>query len=161
MNYKSMLEEAKKTGHWDEKKMWATVEEIDKMLCIVKEHDPQAYWDFMRRTYGELYGGHYGEEFARYDVSKMHSEQSDQKEELVGEYWSVKEVVEATKDHTFPSGTTEWDKYVAFNAAKHDWGLKYSDPEILKIGYLFYFADKDYAGKGKIWNYMEKVVNEA
>lgn len=154
-----MLEEAKKAGHWDEKKMWANIEDIDKILCIVKEHDEQAYWDFMRTTYGELHSGHYGEEFARYDVSCMHSEQADKKE-LRGEYWSVSEVTEATKDYAFPSGTTEWDKYVAFNASKHDWGLKYTDPEILKIGYLFYFADKDYSGPGKIWSYMEKVVND-
>jgi hypothetical protein len=157
MSYKTMLEDAKSTGKFDEKKMWDSVADFEEVLCSVKESDPQVYYKFMRNAYGVLHGGHYGEEFALWDVSQMHSEQPDHKEEFKGEYWSVKDVKEATKDMQFASGVTDWDKYVAFNATKHDFGIKYADADILKLGYLFYFADKDYAGATKVWDYMKMV----
>ena len=54
----------------------------------------------------------------------------------------------------FPQGTTDCDKYVAFNATFSDL-CKVVDDErtILKIAHQFWFADED-APDGKIWIYM-------
>lgn len=57
---------------------------------------------------------------------------------------------------TFPNGTTEWDKYVAFNSFYSDLCLVFSTEEIIKAAYRFFFQDED-AGAGKVWNYMQAV----
>ena len=91
-------------------------------------------------------GGHYDEEFARHDISKMLPR---------GEYWSLKQVEDATKGMSFPQGTTPCDKWVAFNAFANDLDGVLSDEDIIKAAYAFWFADKDWVGKwGKIWTYM-------
>ena len=93
-----------------------------------------------------LSGGHYDEEFARHDISKMLPR---------GEYWSLKQVEDATKGMSFPQGTTPCDKWVAFNAFANDLDGVLSDEDIIKVAYAFWFADKDWVGKwGKIWTYM-------
>ena len=95
---------------------------------------------------GALSGGHYDEEFARHDISKMLPR---------GEYWSLKQVEDATKGMSFPQGTTPCDKWVAFNAFANDLDGVLSDENIIKVAYAFWFADKDWVGKwGKIWTYM-------
>ena len=54
----------------------------------------------------------------------------------------------------FPQGTTDCDKYVAFNATFSDL-CKIVDDErtILKIAHQLWFCDED-APEGKIWIYM-------
>ena len=95
---------------------------------------------------GALSGGHYDAEFARHDISKMLPR---------GEYWSLKQVEDATKGMSFPQGTTPCDKWVAFNAFANDLDGVLSDEDIIKAAYAFWFADKDWVGKwGKIWTYM-------
>lgn len=55
---------------------------------------------------------------------------------------------------TFPNGTTKFDRFVAFNAAYADFCKSFSDEDVLRIAYDFYFADEDWKGNGKIWTYM-------
>jgi hypothetical protein len=61
--------------------------------------------------------------------------------------------VSATRNRSFPEGATDYDKWVAYNAAYADFCKQCSDSEILNIAYLFYFADED-APDGKVWKYM-------
>ncbi len=69
--------------------------------------------------------------------------------------WSALMIEEATKGLDFPEGTTEWDKYVAYNSFYADTCAVLSDGEILKAAYEFYFNDEDYGLEGsKIWHYM-------
>ena len=148
MDYKQMIEDAKAKGVTSEKMMWQSIDDVDMLLCIMKKEHPKEYWTFLRRQHGNLYSGHYTEEFARWDIDQM---------KPLGMYWSPKQVEEATKSMSFPSGTTLWDKTVAFNAAKNDLGEVLTDEQILKVAYAFWFADKDWKdGKNstKIWEYM-------
>ena len=143
-----MIEDAKAKGVTSEKMMWQSIDDVDMLLCIMKKEHPKEYWTFLRRQHGNLYGGHYTEEFARWDIDQM---------KPLGMYWSSKQVEEATKSMSFPSGTTLWDKTVAFNATKNDLGEVLTDEQILKVAYAFWFADKDWKdGKNstKIWEYM-------
>lgn len=145
MNYKQMVEDAKAKGLTSEKTMWASVDDVDGLLCIMKKEHPKEYWAFIRKQHGILYNNHYTEEFAKWDVSQM---------KPLGEYWSMQQIEEATKGMSFPSGTTPWDKYVAFNSSANDLKPTLTDDMVLKVAYAFWFNDKDWASSGKIWSYM-------
>lgn len=143
--YKKMIEDAKAQGLTSEKMMWENIEDVDELLIELKHSHPQKYWDFIRKTHGMLHKGHYDEEFALHDVDKM---------EPLGMHWSVKQIEEATKGVTFPSGVNKWDIFVAYNAFANDMHSVESDEQILKSAYAFWFADKDYPTPTKIWDYQ-------
>lgn len=148
MTYLEMVKAAKKNGTFAEKQMWDSVESVSELLDDIKDSHPERYWQFLREQAGIMNGSHYNEEYALYDVKNM---------QPLGEYWSIKQVEEATKGMTFPSGTTLYDRYVAFNAFANDLKGVLTDEEILKAAHAFWFADKDYKGKNKIWCYMAMV----
>lgn len=146
--YKKMIEDAQAKGLGSEKTMWKGVEDIDEMLCVMKKEHPDMYWKFIRKQHGLLYNGHYTEEFAMWDTEQM---------KPLGMYWSPKQIEEATKGMTFPSGVNLFDKVVAFNSFKNDLNGILTDEQILKAAHAFWFADIDYKdGKSatKIWDYM-------
>lgn len=148
MNYLEMVKTAQKSGKTTEKQMWESIESVSDLLCEIKDAHPDLYWRFMREQAGIMNSGHYDEEFAMWDVAQM---------QPLGEHWSMKQIEEATKGMTFPSGTTLCDKYVAFNAFANDLNGVQTDEEILKSAYAFWFTDKDYKGNDKIWCYMKMV----
>lgn len=158
MNYKEIVEKAKAAGNFTEKQMWQSICSVADLLAEVKKGHPQMFWDFMREQHGIMFGNHYGREFAEYDVDQMYSTNKEGKK-WQGAYWTVEQIEDATKDKAFPAGTTKWDKFVAFNAAKHDWGKSFDDDMILKIAYCFYFADEDFPKErgAKIWCYMSMI----
>ena len=57
--YQKMLEKAKEKGLTSEALMWSGIKEVDKMLCVIKEVEPQMYWNFLRSQHKALYKGHY------------------------------------------------------------------------------------------------------
>ena len=87
--------------------MWDVTKMVSEYIKPLRETDKEGYWMMIRRVFGALSGGHYDEEFARHDISKMLPR---------GEYWSLKQVEDATKGMSFPQGATPCDKWVAFNA---------------------------------------------
>lgn len=151
-NYKTMVETAVKNGS-GEKAMWASVDVTNEIMLYLKDKDPMAYDSFMRKSYEAMCGKHYNQYFAEQDVSKLHYTDAEGKEHH-GAYWTVEQVKEATAEFKHPSGTTDWDKFVAYNAAHADFSKKFEDKDVLCIGYLFFFADEDWKGEGKIWSYM-------
>lgn len=154
MNYRHMVESAKKAGLTNEKTMWESIDSFSELLEELKESHPQLYWDFMRKQHGIMFHDHYDETFAMWDVSQMHStDKNGNKKE--GAHWTSEQIESATAGMKFPQGTTKWDRYVAFNAIWHDMSKHFEDGEILKIAYAFFFADEDWGDDGKIWDYME------
>lgn len=152
MRYKEMIENAKSLGLTSEKAMWDSIEDVDELMCIIKEEHPKEYWEFIRKQHGRLHKGHYDEEFARHDASKLKwTDKHGAKHE--GAYWSVEQIEEATKGMPFPPDVNKWDKYVAFNSMKADLAKVFEDGDILKAAYAFWFADEDWDGHGKIWKY--------
>lgn len=140
-----MIEDAKAKGLTSEKMMYQSIDDVDAMLCMMEKEHPKEYWAFLRKQHGLLYANHYTEEFAMWDVENM---------KPLGMYWTKAQVEEATKNMSFPSGTTSGDKFVAFNASANDLKDVLKDEDILKVAYAFWFNDKDWKGKGKIWEYM-------
>lgn len=152
-SYKEMLITAKSNGMASEKTMWAGVDSINEMLCIIEETQPDVYWRFMREQHGILYGNHYGEDFAMQDVEQLsYTDKSGKKH--TGCHWTCSQIEDATRSMQFPAGTNKWDKYVAFNAAYSDLCKDLEETEILKIGFSLYFADEDWPTNTKIWDYM-------
>lgn len=151
MNYKDMLMEAKKKGLTNENKMWESVAAMGPMLEIMEHEHPDEYWSFLRNQHELMYGPHFDPQFSEQAVGAMHSMGSDGKR-AEGPHWSKADVIAATAKDVFPPGTTDCDKYVAYNAAWHDLHRGFSDPEILKAAHLLYFDDDD-APAGKIWKH--------
>jgi hypothetical protein len=152
MKYFDMMQKAKADGVTSEKAMWKSVESVDEILCVVKEEHPELYMAFMREQHEALYGPHYDKHFAEVDVEKIRYT-SASGEKKTGAHWSIEQIMEATKSMPFPSGTTPWDKYVAFNSFYADMCVVLDEAMLLKAAYRFYFADED-APAGKIWEYM-------
>ena len=154
MSYRHMVDHAKKAGVTNEKTMWESIDSFSELLEELKESHPQLYWDFMRKQHGIMFHKHYDQDFAEWDVSQIHyTDKSGMKHH--GAYWTADQVESATQAMKFPQGTTKWDKFVAFNAAYSDFCRDFDDAQILKIGYLFYFADEDWGSDTKIWEYMD------
>lgn len=153
MSYREMVDHAKKAGVTNEKTMWESIDSFSELLDDLKESHPDMYWEFMRKQHGIMYKGHYDEQFALWDVGKMHyTNKAGEKKQ--GAYWTAEQIESATAGMKFPPGTTKWDKYVAFNAAWSDFSKDFSDADVLKIGYDFYFADEDWGDDTKIWEYI-------
>ena len=154
MTYRHMVDHAKKAGVTNEKTMWESIDAFSELLEELKEAHPQMYWDFLRKQHGIMFHNHYDEAFAMWDVSKMHSSnKAGEKKE--GAHWTCEQIEVATAGLRFPAGTTKWDKFVAFNAAFHDFWKDFDEANIIKIGHDFYFADEDWPSETKIWEYME------
>lgn len=147
-----MFKAAKEKGVANESKMWESVAALDPAMEILEREHPDEYWRMMRRQHEILWGPHYDEEFAEYDVDRIQwTDKEGQKH--IGAHWSRQQVVDATAGLTFPSGTTDCDKYVAFNSFYADMCMDFDESTILKAAHRFYFADED-APTGKIWRYM-------
>ena len=137
----------------DEKKMWETMDITAEAMDYIKEQNPDKYDCLMRKLSESLYGKHYNEEMALADVAAMHYTDANGVKRI-GAHWTAEEVKAATADKAFPKGTTDWDKYVAYNATYADLCTKFDDAQILCAAYLLWFADEDWCSDGKIWDYM-------
>lgn len=158
MDYKKMVQEAKKKGMTDEK-MWASISVLGEGLKSIEESDPDLYWKIIRDQHKIMNDGHYSQEFAELDVKELqYTDKNGMKH--TGAHWTKEEVVSATQNKTFPTGVNEWDRYVAYNAMYSDLCKKFDDSQILEAAYLFYFADEDWKdGSGtKIWDYISEAM---
>lgn len=156
MNYKEMIELAQSRGRGTEQAMLKSIDSISNMLCSLVKHDKKAYWCFMRNQHEILYNYHYSPEFAEWDVSKLEWMGKDGQKHS-GAHWTIEEIASATKGLTFPNGTTDCDKYVAFNVAYSDFCKDYDETEIIKIAHRFFFDDHD-APEGKVWHYVKAML---
>lgn len=153
MKYKNMIEEARSKGQMDETAMWESIDCVSDLLESVKKVHPELVEKFLRKQHKLLYHGHYDEAFAQADVSKLRFTDSNGMEHE-GAHWTVDQILGATSGVDFPDSVTKWDKYVAFNAAYADFCKNFTETQILQIGYDFYFADEDWDGETKVWDYM-------
>lgn len=147
-----MLMEAKKKGLTTENKMWESIDALSPMLAMMKEEHPEEYGRFMRNQHEMLYGPHYDEHFSHKDVDELEYTDKDGMKHK-GAHWTKDEVLAATAGMTFHNSVTPCDKYVAFNSMYSDLCKDFTDEDILKIGYIYFFKDED-APDGKIWKYM-------
>ena len=154
MNYRKMVEHAKKAGVTNEHTMWESIDSFSDLLEELEESHPVLYWAFMRKQQGIMYHGHYDEVYAMWDVSEIrYTNKIGEKKE--GAHWTVDQVESATAGMKFPEGTTKWDKWVAASVMYSDLCRKFDDAQILDAMYLFFFNDEDWSSPiPKLWSYM-------
>ena len=153
MNYRKMVDHAKRAGVTNEKTMWESIDSFSELLEELEESHPVLYWAFMRKQQGIMFGGHYNEEFAQYDIEQIHYT-NKAGEKKYGAHWTVEQVEAATAGMRFPEGTNKWDKWVAASVMYSDLCKKYDDAQILEAMFLFFFADEDWGSNTKVWDYM-------
>lgn len=150
-----MIEEARKTGRANEEAMWRSVENVEELLEEIKEHHPDMYHHFIRKEHEVLNGPHFDCQFAKYTVEGLEYTDAEGVRQT-GAHWTPEQVEAAWARKAFKPGTTPWDKYVGANAMYADLCKEFSDEEVLKAAYLFFFADEDWGGDGKVWQYFKK-----
>lgn len=152
MEFKEIIKKNLKNG--SEEVMSKSIELVDVLLMEMQSFSKDKYWLFMRKQQGLMSGGHYDEDFARYDVSKMwHIDKQGRR--IEGEHWSLAQAKEVMQSNGISAPNNEYDVYVALNAFWHDLTCVEEDDEIVKLAVAFWFKDADFSDKvGKIWWYM-------
>lgn len=67
-----MIEEARAKGLASEKIMNHAIDDVQELLCNIKEAHPDLYWTFIRRQHERMFGSHYNEAFALWRIEQMH-----------------------------------------------------------------------------------------
>lgn len=150
---KEEIKAAKNQGLSAEKILEITACAFDDVLEKIEDSHNKIYESAARDIHEKLSGPHYDSTWAEIDVQNI-SYTNREKRQCTGAHWTMNEILDATRGKEFPAGTTDWDKYVAYNATYADFNRKFDDAQICDIAFLFYFADEDWNGKGKIWEYM-------
>lgn len=153
MDYKSIVQTAYKNGG-GEAVMNKSIDVTNRLIEKMRETHEDEYKSFIRELYAELYGRHYNKEFAEHDVELLFYTDKDGAQHH-GAHWTLEQVLSATSGKSFAKGVTDYDKFVAYNAAYADFSKEFDDEQILCIAYLLFFADEDWKGDCKIWDYMQ------
>lgn len=153
MTYKQIVQSARDRGLNTERAMESSVNSVSELLESMKDSHPDIYTRFLMKTHENLFGPHYNDDFASETVNSLEYTDEHGKRHT-GPHWTMQEVLSATQGKAFPNGTTDCDKYVAYNAAYADFCKKFDEEDILDIAYLFFFADEDWHSPGKVWKYM-------
>ena len=95
--------------------------------------------DWIKQSVSSTRGRHFDEKTAEEQINRLHYIDANM-EERSGAHWSQERIAELTKNFTFESDDTDWDKYVAFNFmyAKLCGSLNYI--QILNATYKLFFA---------------------
>lgn len=138
MNFREIFEEAKKKGLPLEKMFDEVMDEMEGVVAEVKKSNPEKHRKLVRKMNCIANNGHYGKNCAMEEVAEMEYTDKHGKKHKGGA-WSMEQIDELTKDMQFPNGTTEWDKYVAFNEAKSRMGKSMDDHQIAKAAHDLWF----------------------
>lgn len=148
----------------DDNVMWGNVEMWDKHLEEMREHHPDKYWEIMRDTHELMYGKHFDEEYAEWEVEQMHHKSKDGKV-YRGEHWTYEQTTDVMQLYKakLPAEVTPGDFYVALNAEWHDyicWAMEHFESEdeadnaIIDMAIRFWFMDDDWEKPTKVWCYF-------
>jgi hypothetical protein len=130
--YKEIIKKNWKSGSEDI--MNKSVDMVAELLEEMKEVCPKKYWWFIRKQQGLMSGGHYDEEFARYDVKQMwHIDKQGRRVE--GEHWSMEQARQVMQENGIGGKNTVEDVYVGLNAFWHDLGCDLE--EVYKTHLIF------------------------
>lgn len=150
----------------DEKTMWESVRSVDKLLERMKEHHPDIYWDFMREQHEIMYGKHFDEKYAKWEVEQMLHKSPDGKV-YKGEHWSYEDAsaVLMKHRHQLPTWITECDFYVAVNAQWHDYAcwatntygtVEQAENAIVEMAIAYWSKGSSRDIDGAIWDNFQR-----
>lgn len=158
-SYKEMMTCAKEHGLLNEKVMQKSLLIMAEFVENMEQENPEIVDSFLREVHGLIYNNHYDEEFAMADVAMLDCTDRTGKRHR-GNHWTSEQIEEATKHQSFPESVTKWDRFVAYNVIWSDLNKVLTDEQIIEATYYFFFADEDFAGKNKIWSYMNMVRHQ-
>jgi hypothetical protein len=105
----------------DDKKMWASVKQVDALLERMKEHHPDVYEGFINETINLFYDKHFDEMLGEMIVDKMYhcEREGSDKHKVQGEHYSIDYARKVRADYR-DMPYNEWDWYVLLNMIYHD-----------------------------------------
>lgn len=121
--------------------MWRATKRISEHLEELKEHHPEKYWALVKGTYHDMCGGHFNEEFGRWQIEQM-SFTDKQGAEHHAPRWTVAQY-EATYNANrskLPASYTLWDWAVVLE-------MMYTDNYCLYKGWWPEASEADLDGK--------------
>jgi hypothetical protein len=104
-----------------EKSMWSSVKVISDEIDPMRESNPEWYWNLLKKTYCAMNGGHFNEEFARWQVEQMYYTDKEGTKHHAP-YWNeddMKAVYNKAKSE-IPSAYNYYDFCVTMNMLKSD-----------------------------------------
>lgn len=148
----------------DESVMWGSIELWDRYLEDMREHHPDKYWEIMRNTHELMFGKHYNEAYAKWEVEQMHHKSPDGTIHS-GEHWTKEQTNNVMMKYKamLPAEITPCDFYVALNSQWHDyicWAKarfesdKEAEEAIIEGAVAFWFKDDDWPAHDKVWCYF-------
>lgn len=96
---------------------------------------------------------HYDKDSAEKAISRIHYT-TKEGVECNGAHWTLDEVLQLTQRFKFKDCVTDYDKWVAFNAAYADFNKVLTVEDMVEAGFAFFFDDED-APCDKLWRYMQ------
>lgn len=162
--YYKMVKENASKYRGDERVMWASVASVSELLEKIKEEHPDLYWSFLREQHEAMFGRHFNEMYAKWQVEQMRHKGEDGTE-YKGAHWSEEETNRVLSKYRskIPAAYNEWDFFVALNASYHDFcrvAKKHlpekADELIIELAISFWFLDEDWETTTKVWDYFKK-----
>lgn len=144
--------------------MWAQIEAVDELLEELMEPHPKEYWAFMRRAHEAMFGMHFNEAYAEWQVEHMYHIGDDGRE-YKGERWSLKDTTSVMQKYRgrIPGEYNEYDVYVALNAQWHDTictakrhfsTIEEAESYIIDEAVAVWLNDQDWGAHDKVWRYF-------
>lgn len=146
--------------------MWKATQRISDFLEDVEESHPEKYWSLIKATYKDMCGGHYNEEFGKWQISEM-SFTDKQGMEHHAPRWTTPQYSETymSVKSKIPPEYTLWDWAVALEMIYTDnyclfkeWWPGISEQELdnkFMQSAVNWLNDKDNPyGTEKVWGYF-------
>lgn len=164
MSYLEMIKENARKFTSDEAVMWASIEQVNDLLEVIKDPHPDIYASFMRRAHELMFGKHFNRHYAKWEVEQM-SHIGDDGRTYDGEHWSLEQTngVMAKYRGKLPSDVNEHDFYVALNAHWHDTicvarrhlpSEEDAEAYVIDEAVAVWFLDSDWGDCCKVWDYF-------
>ena len=152
----------------DSVKAWDVIESMGKSLCDNQDLDKDIFWDIMKDFQEEVYGEHFNEPYAEWQVEHMYH--TDKNGHKIHKPWFTMSEAKSVYDKKIKGlnkDITICDVYVALNAQYHDninlyekWFPQANEDEleaiIIESTINDWFDDED-ASAEKVWRYFRAV----
>lgn len=148
---------------------WEVIHCLGRIIVCDSDLDKTQLWSIMRDVHEKLYGKHFDEHYATWEVDQMYHICKDNHREDHSIMFTIDEATEIHHKYFKHKKTdvTCWDMYVALNAQYHDnielYKVWFSDntieqlrDKIVESCCINWFEDVD-ASDVKVWNYFKKV----
>ena len=102
--------------------MWAAVKRVSDFVGKTEEEDPKSFWKLMKGTYYDMCGGHFDEDFAKWQIKQMFYVDKDGRKRYAP-YWDedvVKSVYEKARSLIQNKEYNLYDFMVVLNMTKSD-----------------------------------------